>query len=184
MVNTMIARTIYHYLQDPRIVVTPMGDGSGEILEIDVTPQMGITGKQLMSLAGDKWRPVALIREGYVHLAIESTTIEKGDRLIILGKFEGFDSICNVLNFDDLDFPLAYGRELLLALPPKKNLDEDPLMAESFHLAQDTSLRRITVLSADSGGDIEERFAEISQGIDIRFESTGDSFLKRTKALA
>lgn len=181
MVNTMIARTIYHYLQDPRIVVTPMADGRGEILEIEITSQMGIIGKRVATISGAKWRPAALMRDGDLLFPNAVTTLQEGDRLVILGKFDGFESICNILNFQELDFPLAYGRELLLAMPPKKNLDEDKLMSESFHFAQNTCLRRITVLSSATNGNLKQRFEEISQGIDIRFESTEDNFLKRIK---
>ncbi len=183
MVNTMIARTIYHYLQDPRLIVTPMGQGRGEILEIDVTPQMGITGKKVITLGGARWRPVAVMRQADLLFPDLRTEVQDGDRLIIVGNFESFEAICNVFNVKDLDFPLNYGRGLLLALPPKKDLDEERLMAESFQLAQNTSLRQITVLGAAGKGDPQQRFGNLVQGIDIRFETTGDNFIGQIKSV-
>ncbi len=179
LVNTMIARTIHHYLQDSRVFVTPMGLGRGEILEVDVSGRERLIGRRVMNIGGAQWRVTAVLRGKELLFPDFLTKVQAEDRLVIIGKFEGFESMCKALEFNELDFPMAYGRGMLLAVPPKKNLDEQPLISEGVHFTQNTGLRHVVLLGSQADDDLEERFSDISQGIDVRFETAEASFLGR-----
>lgn len=45
MGSVLVAKSIHHYLQDPRINVTPLGLGRMEIMEIDVGVHFRVEGK-------------------------------------------------------------------------------------------------------------------------------------------
>jgi trk system potassium uptake protein TrkA len=164
--STMLAKSIHHYLQDPRINLMSLSLGQAEIMEMDVADHFQVVGKGAASLTDEDWKLVAILRQNEMFFPNPETVIEVGDRLVIVGRPDTFEALCTHLECGVPHFPLGYGPDLLLALLPGSNHEE--LIKESMHLAQNTKVKSLTVLSSKEEGDIQETLGTWTQTIDIK----------------
>jgi Trk K+ transport system NAD-binding subunit len=164
--STMLAKSIHHYLQDPRINLMSLSLGQAEIMEMDVADHFQVVGKGAASLINEDWRLVAILRENELLFPNPETVMEVGDRLVIVGQPDTFKALCTHLECGVPHFPLGYGPDLLLALLPGSNHEE--LIKETMHLAQNTKVKSLTVLSSKEEGDIQETLGTWTQTIDIK----------------
>jgi Trk K+ transport system NAD-binding subunit/nucleotide-binding universal stress UspA family protein len=164
--STMLAKSIHHYLQDPRINLMSLSLGQAEIMEMDVADHFQVVGKGAASLTDEDWKLVAILRQNEMFFPNPETVIEVGDRLVIVGRPDTFEALCTHLECGVPHFPLGYGPDLLLSLLPGSNHEE--LIKESMHLAQNTKVKSLTVLSSKEEGDIQETLGTWTQTIDIK----------------
>jgi len=164
--STMLAKSIHHYLQDPRINLMSLSLGQAEIMEMDVADHFQVVGKGAASLMDEDWRLVAILRENEMFFPNSETIIEVGDRLVIVGQPDSFKALCTHLECGIPHFPIGYGPDLLLALLPGSK--HEALIKESMHLAQNTKVRSLTVLSSKEEGDFQESLGTWTQTIDIK----------------
>ena len=164
--STMLAKSIHHYLQDPRINLMSLSLGQAEIMEMDVADHFQVVGKRAASLTGEDWRLVAILRQNEMFFPGSDTAIEVGDRLVVLGQPDSFKALCTHLECGIPHFPLAYGPDLLLSLLPGSKHEE--LLKETMHLAQNTKVKSLTILSAKEEGDIQDTLKAWAQTIDIK----------------
>ncbi|MGB6931034.1 MAG: TrkA C-terminal domain-containing protein, partial [Syntrophobacteria bacterium] len=149
-----MAKSIHHYLQDPRINLMSLTLGQAEIMEMDVADHFQVVGKGAASLMDEDWRLVAILRQNEMFFPNPETIIEVGDRLVIVGQPDSFKALCTHLECGIPHFPLGYGPDLLLALLPGSNHEQ--LVKETMHLAQNTKVKSLTVLSSKEVGDIQD----------------------------
>ena len=164
--STMLAKSIHHYLQDPRINLMSLTLGQAEIMEMDVADHFQVVGKGAASLMDEDWRLVAILRQNEMFFPNPETIIEVGDRLVIVGQPDSFKALCTHLECGIPHFPLGYGPDLLLALLPGSNHEQ--LVKETMHLAQNTKVKSLTVLSSKEVGDIQDTLGAWTQTIDIK----------------
>ncbi|MCG6946190.1 MAG: NAD-binding protein [Deltaproteobacteria bacterium] len=164
--STLSAKSIHHYLQDPRINLMSLSLGQAEIMEMDVSDHFQVIGKGASSLTGEDWRLVAILRQNLMFFPKPETVIEMGDRLVIVGQPDSFKTLCMYLECGVPHFPLGYGPDLLLALLPESNHEE--LIKETMHLAQNTKVKSLTALCSKEDGDIEQAFGTWTQTTDIK----------------
>ena len=108
------------------------------------------------------------------------TVIEVGDRLVIVGQPDSFKALCTHLECGIPHFPLGYGPDLLLALLPGRNNEE--LVRETMHLAQNTKVKSLTVLCSKEEGDTQNTLGAWTQTIDIKvvtLETNVEEHLKK-----
>lgn len=163
--STMLAKSIYHYLQDPRVNLMSLNLGQAEIMEMDASDHFQVVGKKAASLVGEDWRLVALFRQNEMLFPEPETVIEAGDRLVIVGEPDTFEALCTYLECGVPHFPLGYGPDLLLALPPGS--DHEQLIRESMHLAQNSKVKSLTIVCSKEEGSIQEALETWTQSIDI-----------------
>lgn len=179
--SVLIAGKINQFLQDPRIIVTPLTLGPSEIMEVDVSHHFRMVGKKASALSDENWRLIAIYRKKELLFPESHTLIEPEDRLVIVGKPDIFKPVCDLLECGHPHFPLAYGQGLMLALAAGK--DHELLIRESMHLAQNTKVKHLIALCSE---DDEKARAEVnswSQHIDSQFEKVeGDLFKYVQKA--
>jgi trk system potassium uptake protein TrkA len=164
--STLLAKSIHHYLQDPRINLLSLGLGLAEIMEMDVADHFQVVGKGAASLADEDWRLVAILRKNVMFFPNPETVIEVGDRLVVVGRPDSFKALCTYLECGIPHFPLGYGPDLLLALLPGSNHEE--LIKETMHLAQNTKVRSLTILCSQEESDIQEALGAWTQTTDIK----------------
>jgi Trk K+ transport system NAD-binding subunit/nucleotide-binding universal stress UspA family protein len=164
--STMLAKSIHHYLQDPRINLMSLTLGQAEIMEMDVADHFQVVGKGAASLTGEDWRLVAILRRNVMFFPNPETIIEVGDRLVIVGQPDSFKALCTHLECGIPHFPLGYGPDLLLALLPGSNHEE--LIKETMHLAQNTKVKSLTVLCSKEESDIQQALETWTQTTDIK----------------
>jgi trk system potassium uptake protein TrkA len=164
--STMLAKSIHHYLQDPRINLMSLTLGQAEIMEMDVADYFQVVGKRVTSLMDEDWRLVAILRQNEMFFPNSDTFIEAGDRLVIVGRPDSFKILCTKLECGIPHFPLGYGPDLLLALLPGSNHEE--LIKETMHLAQNTKVKSLTVLCSKEESDIQQALETWTQTTDIK----------------
>lgn len=164
--STLLAKSIHHYLQDPRINLMSLTFGQAEIMEMDVVDHFQVVGKGASSLTGEHWRLVAILRQNLMFFPKPETVIEVGDRLVIVGQPDSFKALCIDLECGIPHFPLGYGPDLLLALLPGSK--HESLIKETMHLAQNTKVKSLTVLSSKEEGDIQQALGTWTQSTDIK----------------
>lgn len=173
--SSMVAQNIYHYLQDPRIKVTPLNLGPADVLEVDVSHHFRIVGQKASRLIEKEWRLAAVFRDDKLFFPDSDTVIEPEDKLIIVGEPGIFKPVCDLLECSHPSFPLPYGHGLLLALAPGS--DHKQMIQESVYLAQNTKFKHMDVLCSKEECDIEKEIDSLSQGIDTQVEAVeGDLF--------
>jgi len=179
--STMLAKSIYQYLKDPRINVIDLAFGDGEIMEVDIAHHFQVVGKKTSTLINDKWRLVAIFRQDKMIFPNKDTEILTEDRLIIVARPDTFNELCTLMECGIPHFPLSYGQGLLIALVPKS--DHEHIMRECMHLAQNTKVRYLSVLCAKEQTDIQKTLESWAQSIDIEVETFEDDLTDRLQEL-
>ena len=136
--TTFIARKLYHYLQDPRMKVSIVGQGEAEVLEIEVGPNLMAMGRKVEEISGENWRIVGYVRDGQLSYPSPKNGYKEGDRLVILGKPDVVRAVCSVIECEKPKFPLVYGNEMVVALPLRADERARDIVHESLYLAQHT----------------------------------------------
>ena len=72
--STLLAKSIHHYLQDPRINLMSLSLGQAEIMEMDVADHFQVVGKGADSLMNEDWRLVAILRQNEMFFPDADTT--------------------------------------------------------------------------------------------------------------
>ena len=166
-VATDAARKINQYLKDPRIRIVDLGDGEGELMEL------AIKKEDLPRLAGlptsrdPNWRMVALVRENKLLFTDPSTAIEAGDRLLILGKADLYNTFSSRLAEDQLHFPRTYGSKMILGIDGRAGTDTTRLLNEAFYLAQGTHTEKIKTVCEKKVSDIQRTLSKWSESLSI-----------------
>ncbi|WP_320169503.1 NAD-binding protein [Maridesulfovibrio sp.] len=153
----LAAGQLYHYLQDPRMRVTPLNLGPANVMEIKASEHLLIIGKRAGYLRRKGMRLVAVFREENLIFPKPDTLIRSEDRLVIIGDSSVFQSVCGLLECDNPHFPLAYGPGLLVVMKAEK--ESDGIAAEvneALYLAQNTQIKSVTLLNAAP----EEKYLE------------------------
>ena len=181
--STLLAENIFHYLQDPRIKVTPLILGQAEIMEVDASQYFRMIGRSVSTVMDEKWRLVGILRQDRLIFPIPEDVIQPEDRLVILGHRGIFKPVCDLLECGHPHFPLAYGQGLVLALAPAT--PKDLIINETMHLAQNTRVGHVMVLcAADECNEVQEKLAVWSGSIDIRMKTIEGDFLTAVRELS
>lgn len=177
--SSLLAQNIFHYLQDPRIRVTPLAVGDAEMMEIDVSQHFRMVGKRAGTLMQENWRLVAIFRHDDLLFPDAETVIEVEDRLVVVGRPGIFKPVCDLLECGHPHFPLAYGQGLLLALSP--DTDPSQIIKESMHLAQNTKVQHLAVFCFKEQCGVEEDLQLLSQSIDVQVEVVEEKLLAKVQ---
>ncbi|MGE4297948.1 MAG: NAD-binding protein [Desulfovibrionaceae bacterium] len=175
------ARTIFHYLQDPRIRVTSLGDGRAEIIEVEVAAHSWVVGKSVELFRDRSWRITGILRGERLVRPTPETVIEADDTLVIMGEPPLYDPVCALLECATPSFPLGYGGTLLLALPHTETCDKDPLLAEGLYLAQNTKAKRTQVICEKGTCDLEEWLRHWGATIDVASQCVDHDLMGRLR---
>lgn len=173
--NSMLARTMVHYLQDPQIAVTPLSHGNSEIFEIDVGATYMAIGKKVKAIEGRTWRVVGILRDHSLMFPAPETLVREHDCLLILGKPDLFQEVCSLLECGRPRFPMAYGQRLSLALPAKHSGLEQVCLDEILHLGQNLGLESMELVCESKDTDLDSQGHEImhihKHRLDTRMEA-------------
>lgn len=148
--SSLAAGRLYHYLQDPRMRVTPLTLGPANVMEVNVADHLSVSGKRAGFLRRKGARLAAIFRGEKLIFPKVDTLIEAEDRLIILGDTSVFKTVCGLLECGIPHFPLAYGSGLLIALRnAHKNEGVAPEVLEALYLANNIHIKHVTMLNAE-----------------------------------
>lgn len=168
LLTAVAARKIYQYLKDPRVNVIDLGQGEGEILELNIDEAGLNNSRAFMEAANPDWRLVGILRENRLVFPDDAAGIEAGDRLLILGRSDLFKTFCAMVECSQPHFPLTYGQSLVLWLPPEDGSDKADLLREALYLAQNTKIKKIKVLCRKEACQIREQLDRWAESLDIQ----------------
>ena len=137
------ARKVYQFLKDPRIRIIDLGEGEGELMELAVKKQDLPRLVDLVSHQDPQWRMVGVLRNNTLMFIDGPVSIEEGDRLLVLGKAELYNTFSSRLADEQLHFPRTYGQRMILGIDEVAALDVAGLLNEAFYLAQATHIEKI-----------------------------------------
>ena len=182
LMTEMVARKLFHYLQDPRINVTSFHRGEGEVLELEVGTDFRIpSGSVLPSDEDAGWKSVALFREDRLLFPGPDTRLQEGDRIVIVGKAGVFQSVCTALACDSPQFPRTYGSSITLGLPDWEGADLDDLLAEGKYLGQNTKVEAILALCESGQCHALNDGEKLSKMADLQVRPVEGKFLEDLK---
>ncbi len=170
MLTGLVARNVYQYLQDPRIRVTTIGQGEGELLEVEVAANLTLMGKRASEFRRLKWQVAAVIRRGRLVFPDDDFVLQEGDRALILGETDLFDEVCDTIQCAEPHFPRTYGSSLILAVPDRFQDRAASMLKEAVHLAHNTKILQIVALCGPQVGQMEEEKERTGQQFEIRTE--------------
>ncbi|MFW5791629.1 MAG: NAD-binding protein [Desulfohalobiaceae bacterium] len=164
----LLARNIFHYLQNPTVNVTPLASGLGEVLEMEVTPKLWVHDHRVESLHDQGWRVVGIVRDGSLIFPAPEAIVQAGDKLVILGRPDLMQPVCNRMECGLPHFPLSHGGGMLLCLTDADASRQDGVLAEGMHLAQNLQLEQVTVLHEQDSDTVGEQLASWEQSLDLQ----------------
>jgi Trk K+ transport system NAD-binding subunit/nucleotide-binding universal stress UspA family protein len=173
-IHTVVARKIYQQLQDPRVNVTDLGQGEGELLEMELAEVAPGRPRRFEDFNGRDWRLVGLLRDNRLIFPGPSTEFVTGDRLLILGKSDLFKEFCEMLECDQPHFPMTYGQVLILGLLADDRPDKSDLLNETVYLAQNTKIGKMTVVCEKAACRVRDQLEQWSQSLDIEIKESGE----------
>ncbi len=149
-VTGAVSSTIFHYLQDPRIIVTPVAQGRADLLEVEIGPQLQPIGRLFESTPDANWRVVGLLRKNLLSDYSPQTELQRGDRLLILGQTDVFRQVCDLIGCDEPHFPRFYGNFLALAIPGDQPDRGESLFKEGLYLVRNSKLQQMVAFCGQS----------------------------------
>ncbi len=182
--DVLLSKRLYNYLQDPRMQITSLQLGHAAVYEISAADHFRVVGKRSDFFHARDRRLAALFRKDKLIFPTESTAIRSDDKLIILGHPDIFESVCDLLECGHPHFPLAYGQTMAVALSSEKASGDPaeeygPLLNESLFLAQNTQIKRITMLCAQDECNIRNHLEQWPQDVEIDAKGGGKNMLQR-----
>lgn len=184
MLTGLVARNIYQYLQDPRVRVTTIGQGEVELFEVEVVPNLALMGRPASEFRHLEWRIIGAIRQSRLMFPEDDFVFQQGDRVLILGKADMFDEVCDIMECAEPHFPRTYGSSLILGIADKIKDRAPSMIKEAVHLARNTKVLHISALCEPEAAKVVEEGEKPGQQFDTRVEVVEASLLERVKKAA
>ncbi len=170
--DTLVAGTIYHYLQDPRVTVLPIAKDLGEVIEMEVTRDNWIDGMKVDVLSGANWHLSGIFRDDKLFFPKPEDVIQEGDRLILLGERNFFRSACSLLACSYMPFPMSWGSNILVVLNGNDEEVNAKTLTEAMYVVRNAHVSHVTVLKHERGPDPAKHLESWLGRYDIRIRNT------------
>ncbi|MBA3016584.1 MAG: hypothetical protein FP811_00250 [Desulfobacteraceae bacterium] len=140
----MIAHQIEIFMESPMMLITSIGEGRGEVMEIKVPRNSPAVGKSMGDIRSKDWLVGAIYRKGEIIIPHRDTTFQKDDLITIVGHSSLFKTIAKIFTLDIPKFPLEYGRNILV--PVRDEQDIKTSIEEAIYLTKDFKASKIIFL--------------------------------------
>jgi len=94
----LAAREIELSLENPRLFVTTIGGGKGEIMEIEVSRYAPVVGKKIREFRARNWLIAAIYRKGELIIPHGDTIIQSNDWITIIGHPDLYQAISHLFS--------------------------------------------------------------------------------------
>lgn len=143
----LVAREVQLYVENPRLFVTTIGEGKGEIMEVEVSRNAPVVGRKVSELDARNWLIAAIYRKDELIIPEEDTGIEAGDRITIVGHTDLYQAIFHYFKLDQPSFPLRYGLNILAYIENDRDLHL--ILSEAFYLVKNTRAQNVILLGPE-----------------------------------
>lgn len=165
--TSLLSGNLFHYLQNPQMLVSPLGLGPASIVEIKAADHIRVVGKRADYLKRKHFRLVAIIRGEQIIFPRSRTIIRADDKLVILSEPGRFQTVCDLLECGSPHFPLAYGPGLLVAIGNTTQSMIPPVLNEGLHIAQNAQISNVTLLTTPDSPDFRDAITDWPQNVTI-----------------
>lgn len=112
--NRSIALSVKSIIFPGKQIAQGIGLDAGELMEVLVLPSSPIIGIPLQVLKPKNWLIAALYRYGELLIPHGDTTIQAGDKILIVGAPDVLPLIADFVHRGQPGFPLSFGSEVLI----------------------------------------------------------------------
>lgn len=115
-----------------------IGLEKGELLEVTIRAKSHLVDRKLKYLRPAMWHISALYRNGELLLPDGNSTLNVGDRVVLVGDPKILENVVNILLKGDPQFPLQYGTDIVFPLHGEYSncIDEAIFWLNSFKAAR------------------------------------------------
>ncbi len=142
--TSLVAHHIETFLESPKMVITSIGEGRGEVMEIKALHNSPAVGKSLQEIGSRDWLIGAIYREGEMIIPHGDTVIQRDDLVTVVGSSSLFKTISRFFTIDDPKFPLDYGQNILV--PVQNEQDVEISVPEAVYLTRDFKAKKVVFL--------------------------------------
>lgn len=166
----LAAKEIQLYLESPRLFVTTIGGGKGEIMEIEVSRNASVVDKEIMELGARNWHIAAIYRDGTLIIPHGHTRIRADDRITIIGYSDLYQAIAHLFKYEEPLFPLGYGQNILTAIEDIESFQK--ILPEACYLVKNTRAQKVILLvSKDQEETILKEVQKVEEPVQMEVKS-------------
>jgi len=140
----IVAHQIERFLESPMMLITSIGEGRGEVMEIKVPRNSPAVGKSMRDIRPKDWLVGAIYRKGEIIIPHRDTTFQENDLITVVGHSSLFKTISKLFTLDVPKFPLEYGRNILVHIRDEQDIEMS--VEEAIYLAKDFKASKIIFL--------------------------------------
>ncbi len=167
----LVAREMELFLESPRLFVTTIAKGTGQVMELKVTKNSKAVGRKLKDFGAKDWLVAAIHREGRLVIPHGETVIQAGDSLTIVGRSELYRTIFHLFTVEEPDFPLEFGQDILLYLDKMRPDEFLSTAQEALYLASNTRGQGIHVLADETNApQVDAIKDKLEESVDVSVE--------------
>ncbi|OPX26448.1 MAG: hypothetical protein DRG11_06900 [Epsilonproteobacteria bacterium] len=116
----IVANSLLQKLPNIPKLAQNIGLGSGEIMEITIPFGSKFAYRYIGSIAQNRWKLFGLYRDEKLMLPKLSTIIKPNDTVVLIGEPEVLRQIANIIQRDQGQFPIPYGKNIYTYLDMSK----------------------------------------------------------------
>lgn len=155
--SSLVACDIELFLESPRLFMTTIANGAGEVMEVEVLPKAPAVGKSLRDIAPRDWLVAAIHRDDQLIIPHGDTEIRGKDRLTIVGRTDLYRTIAQFFSLTEPCFPLEYGQQILIPVKDgAENFEE--VSKEALYLTVNSKAKGLTVLASKAELKKQEKY--------------------------
>ncbi len=148
LASAQLASAVESRLQEGLRFCAEIGLGQGEIAEARVLPGSTSIGMSLKDLAPQKWLVAAVYRKDRFIIPHGDTTLEEGDRVLVVGEPEVIPLAVELVRTGLPKFPRRYGARVMAVLTSR---DDESYLEEIFYLAASSQVEDVDFFQARRG---------------------------------
>lgn len=141
--SASVAAILESSIDGGRRIASDVGLGKGEICQVTVQSHSPVIGKTLGQLRPQSWLLGAIYREGRLVVPHGHTTIESGDKCLLIGEPGVLQGIADYFQRGSSEFPLQFGTRLCLV---EHEFGQYPEQAECLWLREHTEAKGFGIL--------------------------------------
>lgn len=141
--SASVAAILESSIDGGRRIASDVGLGKGEICQVTVQSHSPVIGKTLGQLRPQSWLLGAIYREGRLVVPHGNTTIESGDKCLLVGEPTILQGIADYFQRGSSEFPLQFGTRFCLV---EHGLGQYADLAECLWLREHTEAKGFGIL--------------------------------------
>jgi Trk K+ transport system NAD-binding subunit len=160
----LAARHVEINLEPRRVASAAFANGRAEAVEFRISPDSPLAGRALSDLGRLPWLVVAVLRDDQLIVPHGSTRLEANDLVTVVGAAADYGAMVETFTGGQANFPLAFGRNVAVAIGAGDGADR--LVSEAVAFVRATAARSLLVVHDDPRTLDDARAARLGETLD------------------